>query len=116
MFTPKYPRPDTAPNPTTLPPLAPLVPTSDGHVPACTCSHTHTPTTPTPGPAPVAMRPTVQFTPGALVALAAGGTAAVLVIGTVLVSILLAVAITGASVAVCAIVIRSLLNSQHKAR
>ncbi|MCF3960392.1 SpdD protein [Streptomyces fuscigenes] len=113
MFTPKYPRPDTAPAPTVVPPAA-LVPTSDGHTPACTCGHTHTPTTPTP--APVSTRPTVQLTPGALVALAAGGTAAVLVVGTVLVSMLLAVAVTGASVAVCAIVIRSLLNSQHKAR
>jgi len=55
----------------------------------------------------------VQFTPGALVVAAAGGTALVLVVGTVLVSMLLAVAITAASVAICAVVLRSLLNHQH---
>ncbi|MEU6358307.1 SpdD protein [Streptomyces albidoflavus] len=96
MFTPKYP-PTTAPAPaqTTVPP-APATPTS---------------LTPTP-PA----RPAVQLTPGALVALAAGGTATVLVVGTVLVSMLLAVAITAASVAICAVVVRSLINQQHKGR
>ncbi|MDI3348042.1 SpdD protein, partial [Streptomyces sp. AJ-1] len=45
-----------------------------------------------------------------------GGTAAVLVVGTVLVSMLLAVAITAASIAVCAVVVRSLINQQHKGR
>ncbi|MFD7553088.1 SpdD-like protein [Streptomyces sp. NPDC059835] len=57
-------------------------------------------------------RPTVQLTPGSLVALAAGGGALVLVVGTVLVSMLLAVAVSAASVAVCAVVIRSVLNNQ----
>lgn len=38
----------------------------------------------------------------------------VLVVGAVLVSLLLAVAITGASVAVCAVVLRSLLASDAK--
>ena len=46
----------------------------------------------------------------------AGGTAVVLVVGAVLVSLLLAVAITGASVAVCALVIRSLVNADAKRR
>ena len=66
-----------------------------------------------PGPA---ARPTVQLTPGAVVALVGGGTAVVLVVGAVLVSMLLAVAITGASVAICALVIRSLIASadQHR--
>jgi hypothetical protein len=59
------------------------------------------PATPTPS------RPTVQLTPG---------TALVLVLGAVLVSLLLAVAITGASVAVCAVVLRSLLASEAKRR
>ncbi|WP_327379925.1 SpdD protein [Streptomyces sp. NBC_01212] len=106
MFTPKYPAPDTAPTADTslVRPLTGLV-----HPPACDCHHT-----PTPVPAPVpAGRPSVQFTPGALVVAAAGGTALVLVVGTVLVSMLLAVAITAASVAICAVVLRSLLNSQH---
>ena len=68
----------------------------------------------TPAPAPA--RPTVQLTPGAVVALVGGGTAVVLVVGAVLVSMLLAVAITGASVAICALVIRSLINSEAKRR
>ena len=75
----------------------------------------HTPAAPAPmTTAPV--RPTVQLTPGAVVALVGGGTAVVLVVGAVLVSMLLAVAITGASVAVCALVIRSLINSEAKRR
>ncbi|MCX5457089.1 SpdD protein [Streptomyces sp. FT1] len=103
MFTPKYP--PTATPPTTAPvpaqPSATVPP-----IPA-------TPTSLTPTPP---ARPAVQLTPGALVALAAGGTATVLVVGTVLVSMLLAVAITAASVAVCAVVVRSLINQQHKGR
>ncbi|WP_030642452.1 MULTISPECIES: hypothetical protein [Streptomyces] len=72
---------------------------------------------PTPAPAQavqVPSRPTVQLTPGAVLALVGGGTAVVLVVGAVLVSMLLAVAVTGASVAVCALVIRSLITSQHR--
>ncbi|MFE4691132.1 SpdD protein [Streptomyces sp. NPDC056749] len=110
MFTPKYPAPDTAPTADTslVRPLTGLV-----HPPACDCRHTAT-TAPAPVPAPVpAGRPSAQFTPGALVVAAAGGTALVLVVGTVLVSMLLAVAITAASVAICAVVLRSLLNHQH---
>ncbi|MFF9687279.1 SpdD protein [Streptomyces sp. NPDC014623] len=110
MFTPKYPAPDTAPTADTslVQPLTGLV-----HPPACDCPHTTT-AAPGPVPAPVAVgRPSVQFTPGALVVAAAGGTALVLVVGTVLVSMLLAVAITAASVAICAVVLRSLLNHQH---
>ncbi|MFF0056004.1 SpdD protein [Streptomyces microflavus] len=108
MFTPKIPPPDTAPTPGTslVPPLTGLV-----HPPACTCHHTPTaPTVPAPVPAAPPARPAVQFTPGSLIVAAAGGTALVLVVGTVLVSMLLAVAITAASVAVCAVILRSLLN------
>ncbi len=47
---------------------------------------------------------------------AAGGTAVVLVVGTVLVSMLLATAITAASIALCAVVLRSLLNDKNKGR
>ncbi|MFI0015645.1 MULTISPECIES: SpdD protein [Streptomyces griseus group] len=103
MFTPKIPPPDTAPTPgTSL--VQPL--TGITHTPACTCHHTPAAA---PAPAPVS-RPAVQLTPGSLLVAAAGGTAMVLIIGTVLVSMLLATAITAASVAICAVVLRSLLN------
>ncbi|MEU8351015.1 SpdD-like protein [Streptomyces sp. NPDC048845] len=65
-------------------------------------------------PAPTSSRPTVQVTPGGVLALVGAGTAVVLVVGTVLVSMLLAVAVTAASVAVCALVVRSLIASQHR--
>ncbi|AZS72778.1 SpdD-like protein [Streptomyces lydicus] len=67
-----------------------------------------------PPPAPVAHsspRPAVHLTPGTALALVGGGAAVVLVVGAVLVSMLLAVAISGVSVAVCAVVLRSLLAS-----
>ncbi|MFJ7302374.1 SpdD-like protein [Streptomyces sp. NPDC099088] len=67
-------------------------------------------------PTPTSGRPTVQLTPGAVIALVGGGTAVVLVVGAVLVSMLLAVAITGASVAICALVIRSLIASESNRR
>jgi hypothetical protein len=60
--------------------------------------------------APVPPRTAVRFTPGSVLALAGGGTAVVLVVGAVLVSMLLAVAITATSVAVCAVVLRSILT------
>ncbi|MFC7016493.1 hypothetical protein ACFQMH_33350 [Streptomyces viridiviolaceus] len=66
--------------------------------------------------APAPSRPTVQLIPGTVLALVGGGTAVVLVVGAVLVSMLLAVAITGASVAVCALVIRPLVNADTKRR
>ncbi|MFZ3558188.1 SpdD-like protein [Streptomyces sp. BH055] len=66
-------------------------------------------------PAPVAsQRPTVQLTPGSLALLVGGGSAAVLVIGTVLVSMLLAVAITAGSLAIVALVVRSLMSQERK--
>ncbi|QKW44474.1 SpdD-like protein [Streptomyces microflavus] len=65
-------------------------------------------------PAPTApARPTVQLTPGAVVAVIGGGTTVVLVVGAVLVSMLLAVAVTAASLAISALVIRSLVASQN---
>ncbi|MCX5089997.1 SpdD-like protein [Streptomyces sp. NBC_00365] len=76
----------------------------------------HTPQAPAPAPVPVPARPTVQLTPGAVIALVGSGTAVVLVVGAVLVSMLLAVAITSASVAICALVIRSLIASEGKRR
>ncbi|MBC2866026.1 SpdD protein [Streptomyces mexicanus] len=104
MFTPKYPPPDTAP---TTPAPVP-VPSAD-HTPA-----TAAPASVPVAPAAVSNRPTVQLTPGSVLALVAGGGAVVLVVGTVLVSMLLAVAITGVSVAVVAVVLRLLIKDLHK--
>ncbi|MEV8333345.1 SpdD protein [Streptomyces niveus] len=104
MFTPKYPTPDTAP-------AAPVVRTPDAiHPPAAA----PVPVTPAPAPAAAPTRPTIQLTPAAVVTVAVGGTTVVLVVGAVLVSMLLAVAITGASVAICAVVLRSLLNQSGR--
>ncbi|MFJ1879730.1 SpdD protein [Streptomyces sp. NPDC088137] len=113
MFSPKYPAPDIAPTPATS-----LVrpPAGLAHLPACDCHHTPAPATaPAPRPVP-APRSTVQITPGALIAAVAGGSAVVLVVGAVLISMLLAVAITAASVAICAVVLRSLVNHTNKDR
>ncbi|MGC4906953.1 SpdD protein [Streptomyces cyaneofuscatus] len=89
MFSPKYPTPDTPP--AHVP--APYIPTSLQAAPA---------------------RPAVRLTPGSVLTLVAGGGALVLVVGTVLVSLLLAVAVTAASVAVCAVVVRSILQSDRR--
>ncbi|REK91009.1 SpdD protein [Streptomyces inhibens] len=94
MLTPKYPTPDTA-----LPAPAPATETTSAIAPVAPQN-----------PVPTQARRAVQLTPGGVVAVAAGGTALVLVVGSVLVSMLLAVAITGVSVAVCAVVLRLLLK------
>ncbi|NML49331.1 SpdD-like protein [Streptomyces sp. R302] len=95
--------------------VSPLVqPTGTGDVeprhtaPALVCDHHH-------APAP-SQSPAVRLTPGGLAMVVAGGAGAVLVVGPVLVSMLLAVAVTAASVAVCAVVLRSLLNGQNRHR
>ncbi|MFJ6630828.1 SpdD-like protein [Streptomyces sp. NPDC091376] len=102
-----------------LRPKIPTMPTPTGIVTPPTVSPTtivhHTPA-PAPLAPPTPARPTVQLTPGTALALVGGGTAVVLVVGTVLVSMLLAVAVTAASVAVCAVVLRSLLASETKRR
>jgi hypothetical protein len=94
MFTPKYPPRDTAPAPT-IP--VPYVPTA-APIPSASASN----------------RPAVRLTSGGMLTLAAGGGALVLVLGAVLVSMLLAVAITAASVAVCAVTVRSILKSDRR--
>ncbi|MFB6572205.1 SpdD-like protein [Streptomyces noursei] len=102
MFCPKVP---TNPTPTGL--VTPSV-----AEPTATVRHTLP-------PAPVAQsstRPAVHVTPGTALALVGGGTAVVLVVGAVLVSMLLAVAISGVSVAVCAVVLRSMLASERTHR
>ncbi|MFJ2948714.1 SpdD-like protein [Streptomyces sp. NPDC087226] len=104
MLRPKLP---TMPQPTgtVTPPAVVVEPTTI--VPG-----TSTP----PATIPAPTRPTVRLTPGTVLALVGSGTAVVLVVGAVLVSLLLAVAVTGASVAVCALVIRSLVNADAKRR
>ncbi|MEE1805636.1 SpdD-like protein [Streptomyces sp. BE133] len=104
-----------------LRPKIPTNPTPTGHLmpPVSVEPTSVVPSAQVPSPAPVAAmqsRPAVQLTPGTALALVGGGTAVALVIGAVLVSMLLAVAITGASVAVCALVIRSLVNADTKRR
>ncbi|MER8262909.1 SpdD-like protein [Streptomyces griseus] len=101
MFKPKVP---TMPQPTGL------------ITPPAVVEPTTVVQSPTPLAAPAAARPTVQLTPGSVLALVGGGAAVVLVVGAVLVSMLLAVAITGASVAICALVIRSLIASDNQHR
>jgi Flp pilus assembly protein TadB len=111
MLRPRIP---TMPTPTGIvTPLA-VQPTrieQQDSAPTCTCRHTP-PAAHVPAPAPA--RPAVQMTPGTLLAMVAGGAGVVLVVGAVLVSMLLAVAVTAASVAICALVVRSLLNNPRK--
>jgi hypothetical protein len=105
VFRPKIP---TNPTPTGAVIPLPVEPTAVVQHPQ------HTPV-PTPVPAaPMSSRPTVQLTPGALLAVVGGATAGVLVVGAVLVSMLLAVAITAVSVTVCVVVLRLLMKDLHK--
>ncbi|MGW6707257.1 SpdD-like protein [Streptomyces sp. NPDC054956] len=109
-------RPKIPVNPLPTGRIIPLVqPTADatvephqGTVQACGCEHTPTATQPR------VQMPTVRLTPAGLVTVVAGGAGLVMVVGAVLVSMLLAVAITGVSVAACAVVLRSLLNQNHR--
>ena len=57
--------------------------------------------------------PAVRLTPAGLL-VAVGGSAAVVLVGVVLVSLLLAVAVTAASVAICAVVLRSMLHDSRQ--
>ncbi|WP_411144945.1 SpdD protein [Streptomyces sp. x-80] len=109
MLTPKYPSGDTASTPAPAPVMQPATPL----VPAENATTVTSETSPVPVPVAPPRR-SVPLTPGALVTVAAGGAAAVLVVGTVLVSLLLATAITAASVALCAVVLRSLLNNKAR--
>ncbi|MEU6252232.1 SpdD-like protein [Streptomyces sp. NPDC047043] len=105
MLRPKIPTMPTptghATPPAVVEPTA-IVPGTQDRLPA--------PTVPVPAPS----RPVVQLTPGTVIALVGGGTLVVLVVGAVLVSMLLAVAITGASLAVVAVVVRSILASDTR--
>lgn len=104
-------RPKVPVNPT---PIRTLVPLDDSSaeldVPPtapAVCQH-HVPTP------PPAARGGVHLTAGATVAAIGAGTAAVLVIGAVLVGMFLAISITAGSLAVVALVARSILNDQVK--
>ncbi|MET7988411.1 SpdD-like protein [Streptomyces sp. NPDC005281] len=102
-----------------LRPKIPVMPQPTGlsHRPATIQPTAVVPGTLAPPPTPIAAaRPAVALTPGSALALVGAGTAVVLIVGAVLVSLLLAVAVTGASVAVCAVVLRSLLASDAKRR
>ncbi|MEV5354391.1 SpdD protein [Streptomyces sp. NPDC052693] len=101
MFTPKYPPQDTAPTAKATPTVIPAA---------------VQPSAPAPIAPAASNRPTIQLTPGSALALAAGGGAVVLVVGAVLVSMLLAVAITGVSVAVVAVVLRLLVKDLNNHR
>ncbi|MET3982415.1 SpdD-like protein [Streptomyces sp. PvR034] len=109
MLRPRIP---INPVPTDVPtphvPAAPLVPIHHGPADPA-------PATSAPAPsAPAHSR--VQLTPSNAIALVAGGAAVVLVVGAVLVSMLLAVAITGVSVALVAVVLRLLIKDIQKGR
>ncbi|SEC32796.1 hypothetical protein [Streptomyces melanosporofaciens] len=98
MFRPKYPE---APTPSIVHPTA--VPAAQhSPAPACSCQHA-------PAPASAPTRPA-----GALSGLNAGTVGAVVTVGIVLTALLAAVAVTAVSVAVAAVVMRSLLASQRR--
>ncbi|MYT71352.1 MULTISPECIES: SpdD-like protein [unclassified Streptomyces] len=105
-----------------LRPKVPTMPAPTGHVTPSAVIKSTTITQPvapahTPTATPASTnRPTIQLTSGGLITLVVGGTTVVLVLGAVLVSLLLAVAITAGSTAITALVIRSLMNSDHKRR
>ncbi|WP_405808474.1 SpdD-like protein [Streptomyces sp. NBC_00210] len=104
MFRPKIP---TMPTPTgTVAPIVHAAPVEQHqHAKTCTCQH------PAPTPAPMRSAPAVRLSPTGLLTAIAGGAGVVLVVGAVLVSLLLAVAVTATSVAVCAVVLRSMVNN-----
>lgn len=98
LFRPEYPQ-----NPT-LPAVVvrPADPAQHPHAPVCACHHT-------PAPAPVSRRPA-----GPVLATGAGAVVAVVALGVVLTALVTAVAIGAVSVAVCAVVLRSLLANHHR--
>ncbi|QEU95164.1 hypothetical protein [Streptomyces kanamyceticus] len=111
MFQPRIPT-NPAPTGEVIPVYTPepLQEPHPGHAPTnCFCRHDAS-----SAPNAVTSRPAVQITPGSVIALVGGGIAVVLVVGVVLVSMLLAVAVTAGSLAVLALVIRSLMNGASK--
>lgn len=98
MLRPKLPHPPAVPT-------THLITTAAHHqAPApCACQHTPVP------PASAASRSLAPY-----VAAGAGAVAGVLVVGVVLTALLATVAITAASVAVCAVVLRSLAGGPNR--
>ena len=97
MLRPTLP---TAPAPSATPTHL-ITSAQHGHAPApCACQH-----------APAAA-PRRSIAP--MVAAGAGGVAAVVAVGVVLTALLATVAITAVSVALCALVLRSLLAPNHR--
>ncbi|MFF9848007.1 SpdD-like protein [Streptomyces litmocidini] len=92
--------------------VQPTAPAAD--IEPAACYHGHAPV-PVPS-TPRVQVPAVRLTPTGLVTLVAGGAGLVLIVGTVLVSLLLAVAVTGASVAMVAVVLRLLVRDMQKGR
>ncbi|KAK1180547.1 hypothetical protein B7755_021830 [Streptomyces sp. NBS 14/10] len=97
MFRPKFPEAPTLPSAHVISTSVPAV--QHGHAPACSCQHT----------APVSA-PARRVVPG----FSGGTVAAVVTVGIVLTALLAAVAVTAISVAVAAVVMRSLLSSQRR--
>ncbi|MEV6045060.1 SpdD-like protein [Streptomyces xanthochromogenes] len=110
MFRPRIP---VNPSPTHLVPRlvepTAITPAHDRPSSPCACTHVG-PVAPLPSRTPGSP---IRLTGTGLACAVAGGTGVVLVVGAVLVSMLLAVAITGVSVAVCAVVLRSLLSTSR---
>ncbi|SDK98291.1 hypothetical protein [Streptomyces indicus] len=105
MFKPHIPT-----NPTPTGEIIPVITTlgqtpTVHHAPApapCACHHPHT--------APTAAPVRTGMSPGTVIALATAGTAGVVVIGVVLVSMLLAVVLVSASLAIVALALRAALT------
>ncbi|MFF3890691.1 SpdD-like protein [Streptomyces sp. NPDC001914] len=110
MFQPRIPVNPT-PGQQVRPVVTPTAVEQPHHatVAVCGCQH-HAPAVVASAPS----RPAARLTPGAIVTVAGAGVAVVLVVGVVLVSMLLAVAIAAASLAVCALVVRSILASDTR--
>ncbi|UFQ16738.1 MULTISPECIES: SpdD-like protein [Streptomyces] len=112
MFEPRIPT-----NPTPTGETTPIITTTalPGHPHAPTACFCHN-QAPAPAPVVASSRPTMQITPGNVLALVGAGTAVVLVVGAVLVSLLLAVTITAVSIAVITVVLRLLVRDIQKGR
>ncbi|MFJ8665157.1 SpdD-like protein [Streptomyces sp. NPDC093600] len=108
-------RPRIPVNPVPTGIVTPLVqPTNPTEIEPSTCHRDHAPV-PVPAP-PRVQSPAVRLSPTGLVTVVAGGAGLVLVVGAVLVSMLLAVAITGVSVALIAVVLRLLVRDMQRGR
>ncbi|MDT0548621.1 hypothetical protein [Streptomyces lonegramiae] len=97
MFRPKFPEAPALPSTHVISPSVPAV--QHGQAPACSCQHI----APTPAPAH-------RMVPG----FSGGTVAAVVTVGIVLTALLAAIAVTAISVAVAAVVMRSLLTNQRR--